>query len=235
MNMFMGASTQHHLPWRAGQLAASAAFCLLAALSMPASCALAQTVAAAKAGSPAPAAKGPSNVASATKPAWQDLTPVQQVSLRPLAANWNSLGVSQKRKWIALAQNYPSLAPAEQLKLHSRMTEWVALSQQQRAQARLNFAQAKQLTPDQKAATWKAYQELSPEERQKLTSAAVSKPVGAAAAAKPVPTQKLAAVPVTRHSPKAAPKMAASDPTINQNTLLPQPRPTLEPTTPQKN
>ena len=233
MNMFMRTSSRHRLHRQAGKLLAGLAFCLLAALSMPASCALAQTVAAARVSSPASAAKSPSTVASSSKPAWQDLTPVQQVSLRPLAANWNSLGVSQKRKWIALAQNYPTLAPAEQLKLHSRMTEWVALSQQQRAQARLNFAQAKQLTPDQKAATWKAYQELSPEEKQKLASAAVSKPVGAAAAAKPVPTQKLAAVPVTRHSPKAAPKMAASDPTINHNTLLPQPA--LVPATPQKN
>ena len=235
ISMFMRAANQNRVPRQAGELVASAAFCLLAALSMPASCALAQTVAVSKASSSAPAAKSPVAAASSSKPAWQELTPVQQVSLKPLAANWNTLGASQKRKWIALAQNYYSLAPTEQLKLHSRMTEWVALSQQQRAQARLNFAHAKQLTPDEKAATWKAYQELSPEERQKLATAAVSKPVGAAAAAKPVPAQKLATVPVTRHSPKTAPKIAASDHALNHNTLLPQAQPALEPATPQKN
>ena len=235
ISMFMRAVNQHRVPWQAGTLLAGAAFCLMTALSMPASCALAQTVAASRASSAVPAAKGPVAAASSSKPAWQDLTAVQQVSLKPLAANWNSLGISQKRKWIALAQNYPSLTPTEQLKLHSRMTEWVSLSQQQRAQARLNFAQAKRLTPDEKAATWKAYQELSPEEKQKLATSAVSKPVGAAAAAKPVPAQKLAAVPVTRHSPKTAPKMAASDPKINHNTLLPQAQPASEPATPQKN
>lgn len=233
--MFMHAFDENSPPSKACGLTAGLVFCVLAALSMPASCALAQTVSAAKTGSPAPTAKSPVVAASSSKPAWQDLTPVQQVSLKPLAANWNTLGASQKRKWIALAQNYPSLAPAEQLKLHSRMTEWVSLSQQQRAQARLNFAQAKQLTPDEKAATWKAYQELSPEEKQKLATASVSKPVGAAAAAKPVPAQKLATVPVTRHSPKTAPQMAASDHALNHNTLLPQAQPALEPTTPQKN
>ena len=235
ISMFMRAMNQHRVPWQAGRLLAGAAFCLMTALSMPASCALAQTVAPSKAGGAVPAAKSPVAAASSSKPAWQDLTAVQQVSLKPLAANWNSLGISQKRKWIALAQNYPSLTPTEQLKLHSRMTEWVSLSQQQRAQARLNFAQAKRLTPDEKAATWKAYQELSPEEKQKLATSAVSKPVGAAAAAKPVPAQKLATVPVTRHSPKTAPKIAASDHALNHNTLLPRAQPAPEPATPQKN
>ena len=233
--MAVCASDQNQFPSSVGSLLAGTAFCLLAALSTPASCALAQTVAGAKAGSSAPAAKVSVAAASQSKPAWQELTAVQQVSLKPLAANWNTLGTSQKRKWIALAQNYPSLAPAEQIKLHSRMTEWASLSQQQRAQARLNFAQAKQLTPDEKAATWKAYQELSPEERQRLATSAASKPAGAAAAAKPVPVQKLAAVPVNRHNSKAAPKMAASGQTLNHNTLLPQPQPALEPATPQKN
>lgn len=235
MTMFMRNSNSNCFTWRVGALISSAAFFFLAALSMPASCALAQTVAPTKPSSAVPTAKNPVIAASASKPTWQDLTPVQQVSLKPLAANWNTLGASQKRKWIALAQNYASLAPTEQAKLHSRMSEWVSLSQQQRAQARLNFAQAKQLTPDQKSANWKAYQELSPQERQKLATAAVTKPMGAAAAAKPVAAQKLAQVPVTRHNPRATPKMAASAQSLNHNTLLPQNRPALESDATQKN
>ena len=221
MNMFMRTSSRHRLHRQAGKLLAGLAFCLLAALSMPASCALAQTVAATRVSSPASAAKSPSTVASSSKPAWQDLTPVQQVSLRPLAANWNSLGVSQKRKWIAIAANYPKLAPEEQTKLHSRMTEWVSLSQQQRAQARLNFAESKKLTPSQKTATWNAYQALSPEEKQKLANLAPAKPVGAAAVAKPVPSHKLTNVPLKRPSNKQAPKTATAGQTLNQNALLP--------------
>jgi hypothetical protein len=174
------------------------------------------------------AIKSPTAASASSKPAWQDLTPVQQGSLKPLAANWNTLGESQKRKWIAMAKNYPSLAPTEQAKLHSRMTEWVSLSQRQREQARLNFAQSKQLSPSQKAAKWKAYQELSPEEKQKLATSASHKPAGVAAAAKPVPPQKLAVVPVARPTPKSGPKLTASDPALNRNTLLPPVQPKTE-------
>ncbi len=161
----------------------------------------------------------------ALKPGWQDLSPSQQLSLKPLAEKWNTLAETQKRKWIAIAANYPKLAPAEQEKLHGRMTEWVSLSQQQRAQARLNFAESKKLTPAQKAATWNAYQALSPEEKQKLARSAPVKPVGAAAAAKPVAPQKLTAVPETRQTARQTPKMAAASHSVNRNTLLPQAKP----------
>lgn len=83
--------------------------------------------------------------------------------------------------------------------MHGRMSEWVALSPQQRAEARLNFAKtrelSKQLTPEEKKAKWQAYQALSPEEKQKLAAKASSKPAGAATAVKPVARQKLAVIP----------------------------------------
>lgn len=176
-----------------------------------------------------PAANNPARTASAPKvalkSAWQDLSPSQQVSLKPLAEKWNTLGESHKRKWIAMAANYAKLAPEEQSKLHSRMTEWVSLSQQQRAQARLNFAESKKLTPSQKAATWNAYQALSPEEKQKLARAVPPKPVGAAAAVKPVSPQKLANIPVAKQAAKQVPKMAAAGHALNRNTLLPESKP----------
>jgi hypothetical protein len=157
------------------------------------------------------------------------------MSLKPLAANWDTLGEAQKRKWIAIAANYPSLAAPEQTKLHSRMTEWVSLSQQQRDQARLNFAQTKQLSPTQKTATWQAYQALSPEEKKKLATSATPKPGGAAAAAKPVPPQKLAKVPMTRQTPKQVAKLMDADHVVNRNTLLPRSQPATEPASTQKN
>jgi hypothetical protein len=242
MPLFMHTTDQQPHPIVAGNLACTIAFLLLAALSMPATCALAQTVATVpviapsrvKAISPGTAAKSLPGVTISSKPAWQDLTPLQQQSLKPLAANWNTLGASQKRKWLAVAVNYPKLAPQEQAKLHSRMTEWVSLSQKQREQARLNFADSKQLTPSQKEATWKAYQELSPEEKQKLATASVSKTAGAAAAAKPVPPQKLAVGPVTQQGAKATPKMAATNHGLNHNTLLPPAQQAHEPAPIQK-
>ncbi|MES2879972.1 MAG: DUF3106 domain-containing protein [Pseudomonadota bacterium] len=193
---------------------------------------------------PASAAKLPSATAAVknsdspktpSKPEWQDLTPQQQISLNPLRAIWNTLQEGHKRKWIALSVNYPTLAPAEQEKMHSRMSEWAALSPQQRAQARLNFARTKQLTPTQKTATWQAYQALSPEEKQKLAISATPKPAGAAAAVKPVPTLKLAIVPALKHTPKQIPKTAAANNGINRKTLLPQAPPRTEPATAPKN
>jgi hypothetical protein len=188
-----------------------------------------------KSPSSSPSSKNSAALKTSSKPAWQDLTPAQQLSLKPLAASWNSLGDAHKRKWIAIAANYPNLGATEQEKLHSRMTEWVSLNQQQRTQARLNYARSKQLTPSQKAATWQAYQALSPEEKQKLAISAAPKPVGAATAVKPVARQKLAVVPVTRRTPKPVPRISTATNAVNRNTLLPHSPPPTERATTQKN
>ena len=241
--MFMRASDQKNHLLVASSLASGSVFCFLAVLSVPAFCSLAQSVASTPllAQSSSKLSHSGTQRSStvvqkvSSKPAWQDLTPSQQLSLKPLAANWNSLGEAQKRKWIAIATGYPKLAPAEQAKLHSRMTEWVSLSQQQRAQARLNFAQSKQLAPTQTAATWQAYQALSPEEKQKLSISAGPKPVGIATAVKPVLPQKLAAVPVTRQTPKQMPRLSSANHAVNRNTLLPYAQPPVEPASTQKN
>lgn len=136
---------------------------------------------------------------SASKPLWADLTPPQQQSLRPLAATWNVISEPQKRKWLEISKNYAALSLTEQTTMHSRMNEWVAMSPQQRAVARLNFAKtkelSKQLTPDEKKAKWETYQALSPEEKARLAAKASPKPTGAATAVKPVPPQKLAVTP----------------------------------------
>jgi hypothetical protein len=127
------------------------------------------------------------------------LTALQQQALKPLAATWNSISQPQKRKWLEISKNYPALPPAGQATMHSRMNEWVAMSPQDRAAARLNFAKttelSKQLTPDEKKAKWETYQALSPEEKAKLAAKGSPKPTGAATAVKPVPTQKLAMTP----------------------------------------
>ena len=154
-------------------------------------------------------------------PKWQDLTPAQQLSLKPLAANWNSLNEARKQKWIAIAAGYARLSPEGQSELHSRMTEWASLNQQQRDQARLNFAKSKQLTSHQKTATWEAYQALSPEERKKLAISAPPKPPGAAPAIIPLVPKKLAAVPLLKETSLPMPKTSAPNPALNPKTLLP--------------
>ena len=136
------------------------------------------------------------------KPLWSELTPLQQQALQPLAGSWGTISEAQKRKWLAVSKNYPSLPPDGQATMHGRMNEWVNLSSLQRAEARLNFATTKelsrQLTPEEKLAKWQTYQSLSAGEKQKLAEKANAKPAGAALAIKPVPPQKLA--PVQPHS-----------------------------------
>ena len=132
---------------------------------------------------------------------------------------------SQKRKWLALSKNYKTLPPEDQATLNSRMNEWVALSPEQRAQARLNFGKTKelsrQLTPEEKKATWEAYQALSPEEKQKLAAKGSPIPTGAATAVKPVSPQKLAAVPP--HAAKPGPRMEPKVTTLPAAAALPAP------------
>ncbi|WP_048438614.1 DUF3106 domain-containing protein [Caenimonas sp. SL110] len=160
-----------------------------------------------------------------TKPAWTEISPAQREVLAPLAGTWDSVSEAQKRKWLALSDNFPKLAPAEQAKLRSRMTEWVGMSAQQRSQARLNFGESQKLAPDDKRAKWEAYQALPPEEKTKLAgAAAAAKPPATAAAVKPVDPDKLAVVPKSG-KPKPdvkTPRIAVAPNQVDHNTLLPQ-------------
>lgn len=169
-----------------------------------------------------PASAPVTDKAAASGSAWSELTPLQQQILAPLASNWNTgMSEAQKRKWLEISRNYSALSPEGQATLNSRMKEWIALSPQQRSQARLNFGKTKelsrQLTPEEKKAQWETYQALSPEEKQKLAAKASPKPKGAATAIKPVAPQKLVTVPVQAASKpaiKPAPKIMPSSPAI---------------------
>ena len=187
---------------------------------------------AASAASPVAAARTAAskpNGKQVTKPLWSELTPAQQQALAPLSAKWNTVSEAQKRKWLALSDNFPKMSGAEQATLHSRMTEWAALSPQQRTQARLNFAETKQLAPDDKKAKWEAYQALTPDEKSRLAAGA-AKPPPTAAAVKPVAPDKLATVPKARPRQESKiPRIAAAPHQVDHNTLLPQQVPAPRP------
>jgi Protein of unknown function (DUF3106) len=186
----------------------------IAGLLVGSSCSFAQVY---KPATPASAAEARKTETSG--PAWSELTPLQQQALAPLMPSWSTISEQQKRKWLEISKNYRALPPEGQAMLNSRMNEWVALSPQQRAQARLNFGKSKelskQLTPEEKKAKWEAYQALSPEEKQKLAAKASPKPTGAATAVKPVAPQKLAVLPAhsaSKPAVKLAPKIMPSPP-----------------------
>src|SRR5215207_8987840 len=152
-----------------------------------------------------PAASAPAAKPVVSKPLWRDLSARQQRALHPLAAQWDGLTEPHKRKWLAISRNYATLSPAEQEILHSRITEWATLSNQQRTQARLNFAEVKQVPVDERKAKWEAYQALSEEEKRELAARAKPRP-GAAVSIRPVPAQKLvqlpSATPDAPHTPR---------------------------------
>jgi hypothetical protein len=175
------------------------------------------------ASAPRAGGKGVAMPRPVTHPLWRELSPGQQQALTPLSTHWDTLNEAQKRKWIALSANFPKMSGEEQAKLHSRMTEWVALSPQQRTMARLNYGAAQKLSPDDKKAKWEEYQALPPEEKKKLAAKA-AKPPNTAAALRPVPAEKLATVPKARQQPATkTPRIAAAPNQVDHNTLLPQP------------
>ena len=151
-------------------------------------------------------------------PAWSALSTPQQQALQPLTKLWPAMSAAQKRKWLAISQNFVQLSDQEQITIQSRMQEWAALSPQQRSVARLNYAGAQQLPVEDKRAKWEAYQALSPEEKQKL-AAQQTRPVGGGALAiKPVASEKLASPP-SANANKTLPRIASNQ--AAPATLLP--------------
>jgi hypothetical protein len=159
-----------------------------------------------QAGAANSAAAGAAKAVPATKPLWSELTAEQQQALKPLVPHWTTMNTGQKRKWLALSRNFANMSADDQVTLHSRMIEWAALSNQQRAQARLNFAEVKRVPADERKAKWEQYQALSEEEKRKLAERAPAKPRGAAIPVRPVSSQKLVPVPAVtppgQHTPR---------------------------------
>jgi len=144
----------------------------------------------------------------ASKPSWNELDAAQKAALQPLAPIWNDIGANRKRKWVAMSTNFSTLSAADQATLQGRMREWASLSTAERNRARLNFAQSKELTNEEKKARWEAYQALSPEQKRRLAAQA-TKGAGAAPAVTQMAPGKLAAVPPTRSERPATKAIAA--------------------------
>ena len=113
---------------------------------------------------------------------WAELKPAQQAALKPLQREWSGIDPAQKLKWMALAGRYDRLTPDEQVRVQGRMAEWAKLTPRERGEARLHYQEAKQLPAEDREARWKAYQALSPAQREELAAraAAASRPQGRA-------------------------------------------------------
>lgn len=161
-------------------------------------------------------------VPSQPGPQWHELGAAQQAALKPLATTWNSLALAHKNKWIALAKTFALRSESEQERLHDRMAQWAALTPREREVARLNFAETKKIRASDLAASWAAYQELSPEEKSRLAAKAAQKPLASTIAIAPTPNDKITAVPVTRHTNAPNDSAITLKPQLDPNTLLPK-------------
>ena len=171
---------------------------------------------------PVTTAKASNPKALVSRPVWAQLTVQQQIALRPLSDSWDPISEAQKRKWLELSKTFASLSEDEQARMHGRMVEWVAMSPQERAQARLNFAKTRELatdlSADEKKAKWQSYQALTADEKQQLADKATPKPTGAATAVTPVAPQKLTAVssPLAPRANRAETRVTPLQPTTSK-------------------
>ena len=150
---------------------------------------------------------------SSAGPNWREISSAQRQILMPLHERWDSMGALTKRRWLVLADRYPSMDEVERTKLVSRMHTWAGLSAQQRNQARINFESAKRLSPKDLQSKWDEYQALSEAEKKRLAEQARKTKAAAAKKSKRrlarMPAQKIEAAPKT--APDNATPPASSD------------------------
>ena len=123
----------------------------------------------------APPANGSARISTSDTevgPKWGSLSGAQQSALKPLERDWRGIGPDHKQKWLEIAAQFPAMSGSERQRVQARMTEWAAMTPQQRGAARLQFRQAQQLAPSNRQARWEAYQALPDEEKKQLASRA---------------------------------------------------------------
>ena len=162
--------------WLGAGLSAAALWCV----TPPAAHARDAVEPATKASSPAT-----SHAVRAVRPTWAELTPAQQRVLAPLAGQWNTLTEVHRRKWLRIAARFQELAPAEQQRLHARMTEWAQMTPEQRRLARENFQIHRTVPVERKTEAWDRYQQLPEAQKRQLAKAAKVPPHPGAVSALP--------------------------------------------------
>jgi len=110
--------------------------------------------------------------------AWTALSASQKDVLGPLESDWTVIDARRQQKWLELAARFPGLPVEEQQRIRARMSEWSRLSPAERASARLQFQESRQLPSEQRQARWQEYQALPPEEKAALARQAKPAPKG---------------------------------------------------------
>ena len=120
-------------------------------------------------------------LASPGRVEWSALAAPQRAALAPLERDWSKVTPEQQQKWIEVANRFGSMSASERARTQQRMAAWSRLSPQERASARLNFQEAKQLSRGERQQQWEAYRSLPADRRRELAERATPAPTPRAA------------------------------------------------------
>ena len=96
--------------------------------------------------------------------------------LAPLQRDWSTITPAQQQKWVEVANRYGNAPPEDRARVQERMREWSRMSTADRARARLNFTEARQISREDRQRQWEAYRALPAEQRRALAEKAQAKP-----------------------------------------------------------
>jgi hypothetical protein len=111
-------------------------------------------------------------------PKWSALTPQQQQVLAPLSKDWDGMESFRRKKWLGIAQRYPTMTPEQQQRVSTQMKTWAAMTPAQRNLARETYKKLNKAPPAQREAVkekWQQYNQLSEAEKEKLKQRAAKK------------------------------------------------------------
>ena len=140
-----------------------------------------------------------------SQPSWAELNVEQKRILAPLSGEWDKMEGFRRKKWIGIAQRYPSLSADEQIRMQRRMTDWAKLTPDERKRAREKYKALQKDAPEQKEAVkqkWQEYKELPESEKNRLKAEAARKPTP-----RPAPSKQ----PVAAPKPPPVPTPPPSD------------------------
>ncbi len=146
------------------------------------------------------------------QPLWAELSPAQRQILAPLAKDWDGMESFRRKKWVGVAQRYPSMSPEQQGRVQAQMKLWAGLSPEERNAAREKFKKSHQSPPEQRDARrqkWEEYKALPEDEKRKFREKAAKRKSprtsGGKYAPRPLTPKPDAAQKPPIHTPAVAP------------------------------
>jgi hypothetical protein len=126
----------------------------------------------AQGGSAAPALPVRAAPVAESGPPWAALTVAQQQALAPLKTEWSAIDSARKEKWLDVATRMSSMSDTDRARIQQRMSAWVRMSPAERGRTRIQFQEAREVAPVNRAQQWQAYQALPADERRALAEKA---------------------------------------------------------------